>query len=57
MKNKLPDVSEIDIEEALEKTLLYSKLFNSGVKINELHSFLLEREVTKEQLEIAIKSV
>jgi hypothetical protein len=57
MKNKLPDVSEIDIEEALEKTLLYSKLFNSGVKINELHSFLLEREVTKEQLEIAIKSL
>jgi len=57
MESGLLDNSEIEIQKALEKTLLYSKLFNSGVKINELHSFLLEREVTKEQLESAIKSL
>jgi len=57
MESELSDNSDLEIQKALEKTLLYSKLFNSGVKINELHSFLLERAVTKEQLENAIKSL
>ena len=51
------NLTEAHIEEAIEKTLLYYKLFNSGVSLYALHSFLLDQQVTAQQLDSAIQSL
>lgn len=38
-------------EEAIEKTLLYSNLFNSGIAKSILHKSILDAEISKEELE------
>lgn len=53
----MPDIYEKHVEEAVEKTLLYYKLFNSGVNLHVLHTFLLERKASKEELDNAVKSL
>ncbi|NJD23174.1 MAG: hypothetical protein FIA82_10985 [Melioribacter sp.] len=53
----MSDISKNDIEEAIEKTLLYYKLFNSGINLEILHYFLLEQKVSKEELGKALESL
>jgi glycosyltransferase involved in cell wall biosynthesis len=42
-------------EEALEKTLVYSGMFNSGIKAEKIHEQLFDREIRKEDLERIIE--
>jgi len=51
------DICNLDIEEAVEKTLLYYKLFNSGISENLLHSFLLDCKVSRDELDDVVKSL
>ena len=53
----MSDTFNKDIEEVVEKTLLYYKLFNSGINLCVLHYFLLEQKISKEELDDAIKSL
>ena len=53
----MSDISKNDIEEAIEKTLLYYKLFNSGINLEILHYFLLEQKVSKGELSKALESL
>jgi len=53
----LSDIFNNDIEKAVEKTLLYYKLFNSGVNLHVLHTFLLEQKVSKHELDKTVKSL
>jgi hypothetical protein len=54
---KLQNLSSSLIEEAVEKTLLYYKLFNSGISLVALHPMLLDMKVSRTQLDDAINSL
>ena len=41
-------------EEAIEKTLLYSHLFNGGLHKNDLYKYLFDVRINKQQFEIAL---
>ena len=47
----VPIIAAENKEEAVEKTLLYSELFNSGIKKDFLHKSVFDIEVSKEELE------
>ena len=44
-------------EEAIEKTLLYSHLFNGGLHKNDLYKFLFDVRIDKEQFENALRNL
>ncbi|MCX6170773.1 MAG: glycosyltransferase family 1 protein [Ignavibacteriales bacterium] len=46
-----------EVENAIEKTLLYYKLFNSGLEFESLHPFLHDIKVTREQIDDATESL
>ncbi len=46
-----------DTETAIEKTLLYYKLFNSGICNNLLHQFLIGKHVSGNELDAAVSSL
>lgn len=48
------DVSKPEVETAVERTLLYYKLFDGGIRGEALHAFLLDLEVTPGQLDHAV---
>ncbi len=49
--------NNISTEEALEKTLLYANLFNSGVRKKELHKFLFEKKTIENDLDDALEKL
>ncbi|MGE5399634.1 MAG: glycosyltransferase family 4 protein [Ignavibacteriales bacterium] len=51
------NASQTEVETAVQKTLLYYKLFNSGLSVDILYSYLLNLKVTRHQLNNAIVSL
>jgi hypothetical protein len=51
-KGSVSGISQIATsEEALEKTLVYSGMFNSGIKAEKIHEQLFDKKIKKEDLE------
>ena len=46
-----------NVETAVEKTLLYYKIFNSGIEEKKLHPFLMEEHATSKQVNKAVDSL
>lgn len=44
-------------EEAIEKTLLYSHLFNGGLHKNDLYKFLFDVKINEQQFEVALSNL
>jgi glycosyltransferase involved in cell wall biosynthesis len=56
-KNYLNPNKLITHEEAIEKTLIYSHLFNGGLKKNDLYKFLFDVKLNKKQFETALANL
>jgi glycosyltransferase involved in cell wall biosynthesis len=51
------DVPHAEVETAVQKTLLYYKLFNGGLSIDAIHTYLLDLKVSRRQLDEAVESL
>ncbi len=51
------EINEMSTEEALEKTLLYANLFNTGVRKEKLHKFLFDKKSDLNDLENALENL